>query len=203
VFAWQVFAWPLFAWPLFAWPLCAWQLAGCATITVKSDATDSSIIVDGQALGSANPDGTKVEIGPGLDPVPYEIVGPDGSVTEGSIVRSEPVWWVLALAGAGVLCCTPSLLASGFFVSNLGICSGPLLFLLSGCAICDVGSLTRSFTNPSWLTVPTMAVCGTLGLAPAGVALLAEAPPEVVELNRVAQSSSSDASPANAPAQRF
>lgn len=152
---------------------------GCThTMTVKSEDPSASIIIDGTVVGVAGTEGASVEVRRSPLPVPYEVHGADGAVALGTLERTDMVWWLVALGGAGALCCAPSLATGGFLLANPAILGSPVAFLVSN----DVGTLTRSCSNPSWLSIPALVLCGSAGAAPLGVAFFAEEPPATVTL---------------------
>lgn len=151
---------------------------GCAqTVTVKVPAEHTKVVVDGQDLGTVPAAGKTIEVRPGLEPLTYVIKNGEGTKDRvGSVARTEPIWWLVAVGAAGALCCAPSLAAVGFCVANPGVVGAPLAFAVTG----DVGALTSTCVAPSWFTLPVVTGCTAAGMAPLGAALAAETvPPEI------------------------
>ncbi len=156
--------------------LCALLTSACTrTVQVRSQDPTETLFVDGVQL-TGNP--APAQIGIGGAGVPFEVHAKDGRVALGDIERSEPVWWLISLGAAGAACCAPSLAGAGFVVANPTLWFSPLAVATTG----DIGVVTRSFTNPSWVTVPAMAACGTLGALPLAVVFVSEMPTDDVAL---------------------
>lgn len=153
---------------------------GCAeSVNLRVDAPHTKVLVNGTDLGVIPPEGATLDVKPGIAPLDYEIVDGDKS-TVGKIARTEPVWWLLAAGVGGALCCGPSLAGAGFCIANPAVLGAPLIFALTG----DVGALTSTCVAPSWFTLPAVASCGAVGLAPLGLAFIAEAPPSKIVIEK-------------------
>lgn len=158
-------------------------LAGCAqTVTVKVPSAHTRVVVDGHDLGKVPDGGATMEVRPGMGPLPYAIErserGGHAPASVGAVARTEPLWWMVAAGVTGALCCAPTLAGAGFCLANPAVLGAPLGFALSG----DVGALTASCVAPSWFTLPLVTSCGAIGLAPLGLALLAETVPAEITL---------------------
>lgn len=167
------------------WLLVALMGAGCAqNVTVKVPSAHSKVIVDGRDLGEVPTNGAVIEVRPGMEPLTYVIKNDDAPDQVGSVSRSEPVWWLIALGAGGAVCCAPTLAGVGFCIANPAVLGAPLAFALSG----DVGALTASFVAPSWFTLPLVTGCAAAGMSPLGAALVAETVPAEVTLPVLAPS---------------
>ncbi len=150
---------------------------GCAqNVNVKVTSPHTKVVVDGHDLGEVPTSGEFIEVRPGMEPLTYVIKNGNEAERVGTVARSEPVWWLVALGAGGAVCCAPALAGAGFCIANPAVIGAPLAFALSG----DVGALTASFVAPSWFTLPLVTGCTALGMAPLGAALAAETvPPEL------------------------
>lgn len=168
----------------------------CAqNVNVKVSGPHTKVVVDGQDLGEVPENGEVIEVRPGMAPLTYVIKSDDPSMPErvGTVARTEPVWWLIALGATGAVCCAPTLAGAGFCIANPGLLGAPLAFALSG----DVGALTASFVAPSWFTLPVVTGCTAAGMAPLGAALAAETVPPEVTLPAAGRGTASGASAAD------
>lgn len=153
------------------------------TVNVRVEGAHTKVHVAGTDLGEVPPAGEPVVIPVGMEPVPFEVDN-RGKRTVGSLARTEPVWWLIAVGVIGAACCAPSLATAGFCLANPAIVGAPLAFAVAG----DVGALTAPCVAPSWLTLPVVTGCTAVGMAPLGFALTAETlPDEIVLLAPVAE----------------
>lgn len=167
--------------------------AGCAqNVNVKVDGPHTTVVVDGENLGAIGPSGKVIEVRPGFAPLTYVVRNGDEPERVGSVARTEPLWWLVALGGAGAVCCAPTFAGIGFCVANPAVIGAPLAFAVTG----DVGALTASFVAPSWFTLPVVTGCTALGMSPLAAALVAETtPPEITLTGKAAPRTSADAQP--------
>ncbi|MBI1947340.1 MAG: hypothetical protein HYS27_16720 [Deltaproteobacteria bacterium] len=157
----------------------ALALAGCAqTVKVRVDGPHTAAKLGEVALGQVPSEGAPVEVPVGLAAVPYEVRQGE-QVATGTIARTEPNPWLLGAGLGAVACCVPSALVLGFCIANPGLLAAPALLAVG---IGDLGALTASCVAPSWATLPVLSGCGALGLSPALLGLVADAPPAEVTL---------------------
>ncbi len=159
--------------------LVVFAVAACACaedVNLRVEAPHTQVLLNGTDIGAVPDEGANVAIRPAMTPLRYEVRDGGRSVV-GEIPRTEPVWWLVAAGVAGAACGAPALAAAGFCIANPAVLGAPLVFALTG----DVSALTASCVAPSWLTLPLSTSCGAVGLAPLGLAFMAEnVPPKVV-----------------------
>ena len=169
----------------------------CAqSVNLRVDAPHTKVLVNGTDIGVVPPEGATLDVKPGMAPLDVEIVDGDKS-TIGHIARSEPVWWLIAAGVGGALCCGPTLASAGICIANPAVLGAPLV-LLTG----DVGALTSTCVAPSWFTLPVVTSCGAVGMAPLGLAFIAEAPPSKILIHKGALGPESGGHPETAEGAR-
>ncbi len=153
---------------------------GCATTTTLSTAVPhQSVILDDHDLGSIPAAGLIVEVDPGAEPVPWQLMQGDAVVAEGTLARSEAQWPVVVGAVTAAACCVPSAAAAGFCLANPAIIAGLLT-----CLVVGPGGLIAILQAPSWFTVPLSCAGSAVGTTPLLLGLVGAAPPAAVELER-------------------
>lgn len=164
-------------------------LSACSQkVLVRASDPDARVSF-GDAEGEPVPEeGLRVEVEPGLSPVPFVVEGEAGR-REGVVERTEVDWaWV----GAGVTaaaCCAPSLVAAGACLANPALAPA-----LVGCVVAvSPAPCCATLAAPSWATVLAAGSGALLGLTPLSLALLSERVPDEVVLDEALAEGSPEA----------
>jgi hypothetical protein len=83
-----------------------------------------------------------------------------------------------ASVGAGA-CGLPLGAALGFAIANPALLTAPLSLFVFG----DIGGATAPFQQPSWFTLPLVAIGASIGVTPLAYAMMAELPAPVVSVD--------------------
>jgi hypothetical protein len=162
-------------------------LTSCATkstMTVPAGPAGRVLVVDEKAVDVPADGRVAVEVGPGFQPVAWELrtsgAADATTVATGAIARTEPLLAIAATAAAGAACCVPTLAVAGMCLANPGLLAAPLLCLASPDVA--VGICVPVLQAPSCATVPLATTGAALGLSPLLLGLVAQAPPDAVDL---------------------
>jgi hypothetical protein len=158
----------------------AWcALTGCSqSVLVKTDAPLARVWLDGRLVGNVGPQGVVVEVAPGSGDLAYEVeANAETAGAQGNIARDQAVPWTIVAGAGAAAVCVPVFTGVAVLLANPGAVAGSLLpepSLHGG-----LGALAR----PSPWTLPFAIVGATIGLAPLGLAFVAEGVDDEVMLH--------------------